>query len=261
MSARRPPRWIHRSYYRTIATDAVFYVTMLLRTTLLAAAFAVLGTVPASAQAPVPFLDGLKPCYVAATEQQREFVPVSGHNFTPFAKVDIYLDDILQTFPDPQPQAAFDGTLGGSVAAPFIDEGQRTFTLRATEHDTPANSAIGTSKVTRLSVEQSPAAAATSDRVRFRGRGFTNLEEPVYMHYVFAGRSKKTIELGLPTGDCGLFSVKRKQFPFQKSPQVGVWTIQFDQAPKYDPKANPRVPLTVKVRKAPKIKPRRSPAH
>ncbi len=238
---------------------------MLLRTAFLAAAFAVLGTVSASAQAPVPTpipqptLAGLRPCYVAATELQREFVPVSGGSFTPFAKIDIYLDDILQTFQDPQPQAAYDGSLSGSVPAPFIDEGQRTFTLRATEHDAPTRSAIATSKVTRLSVEQTPALAATSDRVRFRGRGFTDLTLPIYMHYVYAGKSKTTISLGLPTSDCGLFSVKRKQFPFKKSPQVGVWTIQFDQKPNYDPKASPRVPLTIKVQR--KIKPKRAQAH
>jgi hypothetical protein len=229
---------------------------MLLRTTLLAAAFAVFATVPAAAQAqaPVRFLDGLKPCYVAATEAQREFVPVNGHNFTPDAMIDIYLDDILVALPAPQPQAAFDGSLTGSVPAPFIDEGQRTFTLRAAEHGAEANSAIATSKVTRLSVEQTPERAATSDRVRFRGRGFTDLTKPVYMHYVYAGKSKKTIEIGLPTGDCGLFSVKRKQFPFRKSPQVGVWTVQFDQSQVYDPKALPRVPLTIKVKRV--VKPR-----
>jgi hypothetical protein len=229
---------------------------MLLRTTLLAAAFAVLAAVPASAQAPAPapLLDGLAPCYVAATEFQREYVTVSGHYFTPYANVDIFVDDVLQTIPGQQPQVQFDSSITGSVQAPFVEEGQRAFTLRVTEHDTPANSAITTSKVTRLSVDQTPAAASTSQRVRFRGRGFTDLMTPVYMHYVFAGKSKKTIEIGLPTGDCGLFSVKRKQFPFQKSPQVGVWTIQFDQKPKYDPKASPRVPLTVKVRKVVKPK-------
>ena len=82
--------------------------------------------------------------------------------------------------------------------------------------------------------------------MRFRGRGFTDPTRPVYAHYVFAGKSQKTIRLGLPTGDCGLFSVKRKQFPFKKSPQVGVWTIQFDQEPHYDPKAAVRVPLTIR---------------
>jgi hypothetical protein len=232
---------------------------MLLRTTLLAAAFAAFFAAPALAQNP-PFLDGIKPCYVAAQENQREYVAVSGHNFTPFKFVDLYIDDVgPQEFVGAQPQADVYGLLKGSVQAPFIEEGERAFVLRATERDNSAISATHPAKVTRLSVEQAPAAAATSDRVRFRGRGFTDLTRPVYMHYVFAGKSKKTIQVGLPTGDCGLFSVRRKQFPFKKSPQVGVWTIQFDQSFKYDPAASPRVPLTVKVRR--KIKPTRAQGH
>lgn len=222
---------------------------MLLRMTLVTAAFAALAAVPASAAE----LKQLKPCYVAATEEQREFVLVDGLGFTPFLTVDVFVDDILQA----SPQASFDGTLRGSVKAPFIEEGQRMFTLRATERDNPANSAIVSAKVTRLSVEQRPAAARTRERVRFRGRGFTTLA-PVYAHYVFAGKSRKTVEIGMPTGDCGLFSVKRRQFPFKKSPQVGVWTIQFDQIEKYDPKASPRVPLTIRVRRT--IKPQPAPA-
>jgi hypothetical protein len=228
---------------------------MLLRSTLLAAVVSALSAMPALAQtAPAPFLDGIKPCYVAAQESQREFVAVSGHNFTPFAYVDLYIDDIQQPGAGAQPQADVHGLLAGAVQAPFIEEGERTFMLRATEHDNPTVFATHPAKVTRLSVEQTPAAAATRDRVRFKGRGFTDLTRPVFMHYVFAGKSKKTINLGLPTGDCGLFSVKRKQFPFKKSPQVGVWTIQFDQSFKYDPKAQLRVPLTIKVKKT--IRPR-----
>jgi len=225
---------------------------MLLRTTFLAAAFAALSATPASAQNP-PALDAVKPCYVAAQETQREFVTVSGHDFTPFGYVDLYIDDIAQPGVGDPPQADVYGNLSGAVQAPFVEDGERTFTLRAAEHDNPAIFATVTSKVTRLSVAQKPASAATSQRVRFRGRGFTDRTRPVYMHYVFAGKSKKTTPVGLPTGDCGRFSVRRKQFPFKKSPQVGVWTIQFDQSPKYNPQASPRVPLTIKVRR--KIRP------
>jgi hypothetical protein len=231
---------------------------MLLRTTFLAAALAALSAAPALAQTP-PTLDPLKPCYVVANETQREFVPVVGHGFTPFAIVDIYVDEIAGDIVGQTPQVDANGFLNGSVKAPFIDEGQRAFTVRAAEHDKAANSVTLNSKVTRLSVAQAPAAAATDDRVRFRGRGFTDLTKPIYMHYVFAGKSKKTIDLGLPTGDCGLFSVRRKQFPFKKNPQRGVWTIQFDQSVKYDPKASPRVPLTIKVQR--KIKPKRARGH
>jgi hypothetical protein len=237
---------------------------MLLRTFLLATAFAAIGAAPAAA---LPTLQPLKPCYVAAQEEQREWVVVDGLNFTPFAFVNIFVDDTEQPKSDPEPQAAYDGTLKGSVQAPYVDEGQRQFTLRATERDNLDNTVSVISKVTRLSVEQVPAKASTRKQVSFRGRGFTKRVEtdvpgvtvpvPVYAHYVFGNKSRKTVRIGPPTGDCGLFSSKRRQFPFKKSPQVGVWTIQFDQERIYNPKAEIRVPLTIKVKR--QIKPQRAP--
>jgi hypothetical protein len=178
-------------------------------------------------------------------------VSVLEKGFTPFSTVDIFLDNIQQ----PEATAAFDGSLTGMVQAPFPQTDQREFTLRLTQRDNPANAVSATSKVTRLAVEQVPAKASTDERVRFKGRGFT-AANPIYAHYVFAGKSVKTIRLGLPNSDCGLFSIKRKQFPFAKSPRVGVWTIQFDQEQRYNPNAAVRVPLTIKVKKT--IRPRRA---
>jgi hypothetical protein len=223
---------------------------MLLRSitaaTVLAAAMA------APAKAATPTLDPLKPCYVAAREDQREYVVVSAHYFTPFAKVGVYVDDILQS----EPIADVDGDLSGMVNAPFPEVPQRAFVLRVTEEGKLIDNTAETSAlVTKLTVSQSPKQASTSRRVRFRGRGFTE-PGPVYAHYVFAGKSRKTVRLRVPRAPCGVFSVKRKQFPFKKRPQVGVWTIQFDQQPRYDPQAAVRFPLTVKVRK--RIKPRRA---
>ena len=124
-----------------------------------------------------------------------------------------------------------------------------------TERDNPLNTLLATSKVTRLYVEQRPARAATSDRVRFRGAGFLK-DAPVYAHYVFAGKSRRTVRIGRPRGDCGTFSVRRKQFPFRKNPRVGVWTIWFDQEARYSPKTEVRVPLIIRVR--PAIRPERA---
>src|SRR6478609_6089805 len=152
---------------------------MLLRTLLVAAAFSALGAAPASAA--LPPLTGLKSCYVAANEDQREWVPVTGSGFTPFAFVDIYVDDTLQpkVTPDaPDAQADFEGNLKGSVFAPFVESGQRQFTLRVTEHNNANNTVTAVSKVTRLSVEQSPAKASTNKRVTFRARGFTGITLP-----------------------------------------------------------------------------------
>jgi hypothetical protein len=216
---------------------------MLLRATLLTVAFAALTAAPAHAG---PVLNPIKPCYVAATEDQRELVTIDGWNFTPFATVVVYVDDIDAQL-NPPPQADFDGTLHGTVSAPYIDGLQRRFTVRVAEQANLNNNFAVSAMVTRLMVEQSPERASTKQKVRFRGRGFTELTKPVYAHYVFAGKARKTVRIGLPTGDCGLFSIKRKQFPFKNSPRVGLWTIQFDQEAKYDPKASPRVPLTIRV--------------
>jgi len=218
---------------------------MFLRTIVTATAlFALLAGSASAANLTKP----LNPCYVVASEDQRQSVDVKAAGFSAFSKVDIYVDEVLQD----QPPTLFDGTIDGRVLAPWHEAGQRPFTLRVSEPAKPANTVVATSMVTRLSVEQSPARARTADRVRFRGRGFLAAGVPVYAHYVFAGKSRKTVKLGVPQGPCGTFSIKRKQFPFKKSPGVGVWTIWFDQNPQYDPKTGVRVPMTIKVRRTPK---------
>jgi hypothetical protein len=216
--------------------------SMFLRTTLIAATLTAALTAPAgAAELTLP----LKPCYVVASENQRQTIDVRAKGFGTFSSVDVFVDEVLQN----QPPTLFDGTVSGTVFAPWNEEGQRPFTLRITEPSAPANTVEASSMVARLSVEQSPPSASTSERVRFKGRGFLAAGQPVYAHYVFARKARKTVKLGVPQGPCGTISVKRKQFPFKSSPRVGVWTIQFDQNPRYDPKAAVRVPLVVKVRK------------
>jgi hypothetical protein len=225
---------------------------MFLRSLLIGSVFAVLATTPAAAQVS---LAPLKPCYVAAQPSQTEIFTVTGSGFTPRAHVEIYVDEVLTT----TAEVLLTGTVSGQLAAPFVESGEREFTLRLTEVGMPANTISAVSRVTRFSVEQSPKRSKTNERVTFRGRGFTLLPQPVYAHYVFGGRSFKTVKLGMPKGNCGTFSVKRRQFPFKKRPRIGTWTIQFDQNVYYDPFAAVRVPMQIKVKKAPKSK--RSRAH
>ena len=106
---------------------------MLLRSTLLAAALAALSAAPAPAQTP-PGLDPLKPCYVVANENQREFVPVIGHGFTPFAFVDIYVDEIAGDIVGQRPQVDVERRHSpGPCRRRSSTSGQRPFTLRAAE--------------------------------------------------------------------------------------------------------------------------------
>jgi hypothetical protein len=221
---------------------------MLFRSLLAGGAVAAVLAAPASA---APVLAPLNPCYIAAAPEptQREPVTVSATGFTPLAPVDIYVDDVFQD----ETQAFYDGSINDAVLAPYSDEPERVFTVRLTERDAPINTAAQTSLVTRLAVEQVPARAGTRRRVRFRGRGFTSLDT-VYAHYVFAGKSRRTVRIGRPHGPCGTFSKRRRQFPFKRRPRAGTWTIWFDQERTYNPNASPRVSLEVVVKKRPRIK-------
>ena len=67
--------------------------------------------------------------------------------------------------------------------------------------------------------------------MRFKGRGFT-AAAPVYAHYVFAAKVRKTVKLGAPQGPCGRVSVKRRQIPIRHAAN-GRWTLQVDNQPTY----------------------------
>ena len=228
---------------------------MVLRITLLAALAAAL--IPARAgAAAAPTIDPLAPCYVSAQLGETQPVHISAHGFTPNAFIDVFVDNIQQMPPagSAVPQADVNGDLlNGSVPAPYIPFGVHRFTLRLAEQGS-MNTVTATSRVAALSIEQKPKRASTGSRVRFSGRGFTT-PGMVYAHYVYAGHSHKTVRISKSHGPCGQFARKLRQFPFKHAPKVGTWTIQFDQSPRYDPKAAVLVRLTVKVNRT--IKPKR----
>ena len=215
--------------------------TMVLRSLLSAGVLAVL--VAAPAQAAPELTSTLKPCYLVATQDQREPFDVTATGFTPFGEVGVYIDDILQF----STRVFAEGNITGRVLAPFQEEGTGMFTLRLSEVQKPENVITRTAMVTRLAVEQSPRRALTGQKVRFKGRGFMDAAA-VYAHYVFAGKVRKSVRLGLPKGPCGTFNVRRTQFPFKKSPRRGTWTIQFDQHSRYGPTAAVQVRMTITVR-------------
>jgi hypothetical protein len=194
---------------------------------LLAAGFAA----PAAA---APTLDPLKPCYASAGPQawQRETIHVHATGFTPGATLDMTIDGQPAT---QQPGVADQsGATTADVPAPFQGRGERPFTLVIAERDNPVNLVTATPLVTSLTVTLRPNPARPSQRVRFRGRGFTN-DAPVYAHYLFRGKLKKTVRLARhPTGECGRFSVRRRQIPVRRV-HTGRWLLQVDQQHAWSP--------------------------
>ena len=204
-------------------------------------------TCTASASA-APTLTPLKPCYVtvqtSSESYEAEPLMVGGSGFTPGAVVTVTVDGEVRTS---ELVADADGTLPTTFTdSPFALEREKWFRVTATERDNPEQTVSAGALASPLEVRVRPRRAAPSDRVRFRGRGFT---EPrgVYAHYLRKGRLRRTVRLAKATaGACGAFDVRRRQFPFK--PQEGVWRVQIDQHRKLTG-AGPLINLTIDVRR------------
>ena len=197
---------------------------------------------PQAAQAAV--LAPLAACYRSVDETSRENVAVQASGFTPGANIDVYIDGVrVQSGVLALP----DGTVSGSVDAPYQGFGQRQFTLTVIERETPGNTASATSLVTALDMRLKPRRTAPHREVRFLGRGFTDGVE-VFGHYLRRGKLRKTVSLGAPQGPCGRVDIKRRQIPI-RNPHVGRWVLLVDNQAEYSkdpPGVSVEVPITVR---------------
>jgi hypothetical protein len=194
--------------------------------------FALLAPVGAQAAEIAP----LKPCYVTAgtaAAPQQEGVGITATGFTPNSTVALAIDGVAV----PGGEALQTDATGSlplapeQVPAPFIEKGSREFTVTLTENGNPANTATATARTTALGVSVTPRRARPSQRIKFKGNGFT-ARKPVYAHYVFKKKLRKTVRLARKTSECGAWQARRPQIPVEDA-SPGIWTVQFDQSKKY----------------------------
>jgi hypothetical protein len=219
--------------------------THLMTSRLLGGAVAAVVLLPATAQAAT--LTPLKPCYISVTQNSpgdppaitRERLDLGGNGFTPGSFVDLSFDGTLDRTVQVDPA----GNLPPQILmSPYRARGEGAFTLTAAEQGNTLNNVTLTSRTTALTLRVLPREAEPGDRVRFRGRGFTD-QRAVWAHYLRNGKVRKTVRLVRQIDNpCGSFSVRRKQIPV-KRPKTGTWTLQVDQQRRYS-----RAPASVFVR-------------
>jgi hypothetical protein len=133
--------------------------------------------------------------------------------------------------------------------APFVESGRRPFTITLTEIDNPANTVSATAESAALAVTLVPETARPSQRIRFKGLGFTE-DRAIYVHYLRKGKVRKTVRMAREPRACGGFRKRRRQFPM-RNPRLGKWILQFDQSRQYvDPNVTPInfVRLAIRIR-------------
>ena len=184
---------------------------------------------PAAAQG-APAIAPLEPCYATVgtpSDYDSDPVEISATGFTPNSQVDLTIDGSpVDGGSGLQTDAAGNLPLP-PIKAPFVSRGIRGFTVTLTERGNPANTVSATAKSTALGVSLSDHHAEVSQRVRFSGLGFIE-PKPIYAHYVRKGRLRETVRMARRPGECGGFSVRRREFPFPR-PKQGLWVIKFDQ--------------------------------
>jgi hypothetical protein len=180
----------------------------------------------------------LDPCYVAVgpAPEQRQILHIKTAGFTPLQPVDVVVDGApADTDGDGSPNQIYadeNGRVIVDARVPYQSDGERPFGVSVSERANPINAANAAPEVTALTVRLRPAQAAPSRRVRFHGRGFVK-RAPVWAHYLFRGKVRRTVRLvRRPHGDCGTFTVRRRQIPVAR-PHTGHWTLQVDQQKAY----------------------------
>ncbi len=207
---------------------------------------------PAAAQA-APAIQPLKPCYVTALTaagQESEGMQIMAGGFTPNSNVRLTIDGA----PVPGGEALKAGLQGelnlpSPVPAPFVESGRRPFTVTLTEIDNPANTVSATSESASLGVSLKPETAKPSQRIRFKGLGFTE-DKAIYVHYLRKGKVRRTVRMAREPRACGGFRTRKRQFPM-RNPRLGKWVLQFDQSRQYvDPAVTPInfVRLAIRIR-------------
>jgi hypothetical protein len=245
---------IHRAVCRV--PGFVTYGSPMLHRLVVTAAGAAALAAPAAAEA-APTLNPLAPCYVTAQTRldpptfDTQGIVLNGAGFTPYARVTVQIDGAAVATDVPVDGG---GGLLVEVKSPVEPAAEHAFTVTAVEQDNPAQTVSATSVAGFLEVKATPRRARPADRILFQGRGFTQLDQPVFAHYVRRGKAKRTVRLAArPSGPCGTFSVRRRQFPFK--PKVGRWTVQVDQRPAYEPSPpSTWVELSIQVRRTLKVK-------
>lgn len=220
--------------------------TLLLTAVLLGAAAA-----PAAA---APAMGTLAPCYVfagydeATDRYDAEPLEISATGFRPGALTRVVVDGA--TVATGVRADAF-GALRYVTAPPAQPSGEREFEVAVVDEADPRQTATQSSRVTALEVAIRPRRGTPRRRVRFRGRGFTAGDRPVFAHYVRRGRVRRTVRLvARPEAPCGTFSVRRRRFPLKRV-RPGRWTVRVDQFSRYRAAPpGPHVDMTIRIRRA-----------
>lgn len=176
---------------------------------------------------------GTLPCVPYIAGQQT--MPVVATGFTPLGFATIYTNSAADPIPKILTSGRLDG-IGALQTAAFpptftkSNDNLQTFNLLAEDKSNPAAPIVAPPvpfQVVRFGSTISPSPRRPSQRVRFTARGFA-ANKRVYIHFRFAGVTRRTVSLGVAKGACGIATRRMRALPTKA--RYGRWTAWTTQS-------------------------------
>lgn len=182
------------------------------------------------------------PCVPYVLGQQT--MPVTATGFTPNQFVTVYTNSMASPTPRILTSSRLNelGAFTTTVAPPPFTKSNgnlETFNLIAEDRTNPALPVIVASpfQVVRFGLTRSPNPKRPRQRVTYTARGFAP-GKPVYAHFRFAGKTRRTVSLGVAQGPCGIASKKMRALPTKV--RYGSWRAYIDQSKRFSPSTRPQ---------------------
>jgi hypothetical protein len=171
-------------------------------------------------------------------------MPIVAGGFTPGSFLRIYTTTTANPTPRILASSRLDGTGGfhAATAPPSFTKANanlEAFTLIAADETNPGAPILASFpfQVVRFGMTRRPAPKRPRQRVTITARGFIP-GKPVYAHFRFAGKTRRTVNLGVAKPPCGITSKRMRALPTKV--RYGGWRAYIDQARRFSAKTRPQ---------------------
>ena len=173
----------------------------------------------------------------------QQTMTVVGAGFTPNGRVS------LSTVTKAAPKPALLGSSGVLATGLFLKTAtpppfskpsrtRESFLLVADDSSNPAGPLQATTpfQVVRFGSSARPSPKQPSSKVTYTARGFVTGKH-VYIHFRYRAKTRRTVDLGVAKGPCGITSRRMTALPTRA--RYGVWTTYTDQSRRFSIKTRP----------------------
>lgn len=171
-------------------------------------------------------------------------IPIFADGFTPGSLVRVYTNTgtkpplLLMS----APADAVRGGFGTEAAPPLpwpLDRNVQTFNLFGEDRTNPAAPIVAASqfRTVRFGLTLKPSAPKRPwQKVTYTARGF-KVGAPVYIHFRFGGKTRRSVKLGVARAPCGIVSRRMRMLPTRA--RYGSWTMYTNQKKKFSRSTRP----------------------